>query len=181
MIAGVIAAALCLILFLMGQPVVCKGGDWWYPWAGDVWSSHNSQHLLDPYSFTHISHGLLFFWVLRFLLPGWTVARRFVVAVFLESVWEIVENSPWIIRQYRENTVSLEYFGDSVLNSLGDLLCCSAGFWAAAAGPWWLTVAVFSLFEITLLLTIRDNLILNILNLTGDHPQLIQWQSKARP
>lgn len=151
------------------------------PWAGNVWSSHNSQHFLDPYSFTHVSHGLILFWILHCLAGKWSLSIRFVVTVVVESVWEIIENSPWVIQHYRENTVSLDYFGDSVLNSLGDLACCSLGFWAAAAGPWWVTLAVFAVFELTLLYFIRDNLILNIVNLTGNHPNLVEWQSRIIP
>ncbi|MCA9780326.1 MAG: DUF2585 family protein [Candidatus Eremiobacteraeota bacterium] len=173
------AVVVTLVLLAMGQPFHCSCDQWWWPWSGDVWSSHNSQHLLDPYSFTHVSHGLVLYWICFFALGKLSVAKRFALTLTAEAVWELIENSPWIIKHYRENTVSLDYFGDSALNSVGDLLCCGTGFLLAAATPWWGTLVVFVGFEVGLLLTIRDNLILNVLNLVGDFPGLVEWQKKG--
>lgn len=176
--AGLVALGAALLLTLLGQPFYCAC-DSWALWSNDAWSSHNSQHLLDPYSFTHFSHGLAFFWLLYAIASKWSVGRRFVAAVSLEAVWELFENSPWVIEHYRQNTAAFEYYGDSVANSMGDLLSCSLGFLTASAIPWWGSLAIFGLFEVGLLLTIRDNLILNILNLTGDHPTIVEWQSEV--
>lgn len=167
-----------LVLAIMGQPFACSCGSW-SPWSSDAWSTHNSQHLFDPYSFTHFCHGLAFFWLLTWLCSHWSLGQRFLAALSLECVWELFENSPWVIEHYRQNTAALAYYGDSVLNSIGDLLSCALGFLVASAVPWWGSLAIFGLFEVGLLLTIRDNLILNILNLTGDHPSIKQWQSQV--
>ena len=178
LIAGLVVTVTAIILSLMGQPFYCACGSW-APWSSDAWSTHNSQHFLDPYSFTHFSHGLAFFWILALAVPSWSLGKRFVAAVSFESVWELFENSPWVIERYRQNTAALDYYGDSVANSIGDLASCSFGFLAASALPWWGSLVVFGIFEVGLLLTIRDNLILNILNLTGDHPSIVEWQSKV--
>lgn len=172
----VVGFATATILVGMGQPFHCPCNQWWRPWWGDVWSSHNSQHLLDPYSFTHVSHGLALYWVCYFAFRRLSLEKRFTITLVAEAIWELIENSPWVIRHYRENTVSLDYFGDSALNSVGDLLCCGAGFLLAAATPWWGTIVVFGVFEVGLLLTIRDNLVLNVLNLIGDFPEVVEWQ-----
>ncbi len=50
----------------------------------------------------------------------------------MESLWEIVENSPVVINRYRAVTVALGYFGDSILNSMSDILVCSIGFYVAS-------------------------------------------------
>ena len=175
---AVVGVATGLLLVGMGQPFHCACDRWWWPWAGDVWSSHNSQHLLDPYSFTHVSHGLALYWVCYFVLRRVSLEKRFAITLLAEAIWELVENSPWIIKHYRENTVSLDYFGDSALNSVGDLLCCGAGFLLAAVIPWWGTLLVFVVFEVGLLFAIRDNLVLNILNLVGDFPKVVEWQKR---
>src|SRR5437588_3999582 len=97
-------------------------------WIGDVWTSHCSQHLLDPYSLTHISHGLILCGVLGLIARSLSPAWRLSIAVAVAAGWEVLENSPMIINRYRAATMSLDYLGDSVVNSVGDVLCCAAGF-----------------------------------------------------
>lgn len=177
--AAFLALAATLLLTVMGQPIFCKCGVP-NPWTSDAWSFHTSQHLLDPYSFTHFSHGLIFFWGLYFFREKLSANTRFLMALGIETCWELFENSPWVIEHYRTNTASLEYYGDSVTNSLGDLLSCGLGFIAAANIPLWGSLAIFAVFEAGLLLTIRDNLTLNFINLTGDHPNIVEWQSEAQ-
>lgn len=174
-VVGILAMA-AIVLHLMGQPWWCKCGRL-NPWTSDAWSSHNSQHLFDPYSFTHFSHGLFFYWILFGLFRGWSLERRLLAAVSLESLWEFFENSSFVIERYRTATVSLDYHGDSVMNSVGDILSCTLGFLFASQFAIGVSLAVFAMLEVGLLLTIRDNLTLNIYNLLGNHPRLVQWQS----
>ena len=119
-----------VVLRLMGQPVWCKCGSW-TPWSWNIWSSHNSQHLVDPYTFTHVLHGVvlcgLLYWLPR-AVPEWI---RYLTAIVLEAGWEILENSPTIIERYRAATISKDYFGDSVANSIADILACAVGYWLA--------------------------------------------------
>ena len=159
-----------------------QGRVWWCAcgganlWAGDIWSAHNSQHVADPYSFTHVLHGMLFFWGLTWIFRRVPLAWRLVLAVVLESVWEIAENAPFIIQRYREATIGLGYEGDSVINSLSDILCCTGGFLLARWLGFRLALVVFVVTEVLLALTVRDNLTLNILMLLCPVDAVKQWQ-----
>ena len=165
---------MAVTLRLMGRVWWCKGGEW-SPWAGDIWSSHQSQHLVDPYVFTHILHGVMFYAGLRFLGQ-----QRFQLqvlgAVALEALWEILENSPLIIERYRSVTISLDYFGDSVINSIADVVACTGGFFIAARLPWRWSVAFFVVTELILAAWIRDSLVLNIIMLTYPIDAIREWQ-----
>ena len=175
-ILSVAAAVLMTVsLHLQGRVWWCKLGDY-SPWVSDAWSTHTSQHLLDPYAFTHVLHGMALFWILEFIAPKMQNSWRFLLAVVAEGAWEIVENSDWIINKYRENTASLDYFGDSALNSLGDLLACALGFWVAVRLGWLRSVVIFLLIEAILLIWIRDSLLLNILMLIYPIDAVKQWQ-----
>ena len=131
-----------LILFtagierLMGRSVFGTDGRFGW-WEGNIWSNENSQRLLDPYTFSHVIHGLLLFAVLKVFAGGMPLAWRFVLAIFLESAWEVLENSPLIINRYRDATIALGYTGDSILNSIADIVAMSAGFLLAARAPTW--------------------------------------------
>jgi len=172
-----IVAVAVLMLRVQGRVWFCKCGRI-KVWSGDVWSEHNSQHLLDPYSFTHISHGLIF--ALLFLAVPWTrrrpLAWRLAAAVGIEALWEVVENSAWIIDRYRETTMALGYSGDSIVNSLGDVACFVLGFLLASRVKWYWSVGLFVAMELLLLATIRDNLMLNVLMLLWPVEAVKQWQ-----
>lgn len=153
-------------------------------WEGDIWSSAQSQRVADPYSFTHIEHGFLFYGLLHLLarrFAGLTQRSRFVAAVLLEASWEVLENSPIIIDRYRAATIALGYEGDSILNSLSDVLMMSLGFLAARRLPTWASVAILVAFEVALLLWVRDNLALNILMLLRPVAAIKAWQMAVAP
>jgi hypothetical protein len=145
-------------------------------WTGDIWSSDNSQHLLDPYSFTHVLHGFLFWWLLAWILPRLSIIWRLTLAVSIEALWEVIENSNFVIQRYREATLALGYQGDTIINSLADVLLCALGFLIAR----WLglrrSLLVFVAIEILLLIWIRDSLILNILMLIYPIGGIREWQ-----
>jgi hypothetical protein len=145
-------------------------------WTGDAWGSDNSQHLSDPYSFTHVLHGFVFCGVLAWALPrvGW--AWRLALAVSIEALWEVVENSAFVINRYREATLALGYQGDTIINSAGDILACALGFLLARRLGLRLTLAAFALTEIVLLLWIRDSLLLNVLMLLHPVEAIKAWQ-----
>ncbi len=181
-----LAAALltATILLAMGRLAICACGTvklWW----GVVQSSENSQHLFDWYSFSHVIHGLLFYffaWVLwqRWGLFGGKPARLALpIAVAFEAFWELLENSPLIIDRYRAVTVSYGYEGDSVVNSLSDIGCMALGFWIASKLPWKGSVALAIAFELFTLAMIRDNLTLNVLMLVWPLEAVRVWQGAA--
>ena len=159
-----------------------EGRDWWCAcgnrnlWDGDIWSAHCSQHLFDPYSFTHVLHGLLFYVAGLILVPRVPFVWRLLMATFIECLWEVIENSEFIIHRYREVTISLGYEGDSVINSLGDIGCCIFGFFLAHYLGLRRSLLVFAATELLLLLTIRDNLTLNVLMLVCPVDAVKAWQ-----
>jgi hypothetical protein len=159
-----------------------QGRLWWCAcgrvllWSGDAWSSDNSQHLFDPYSFTHVLHGFAFCGLLAWLLPRLSWNWRLALAISLEALWEVFENSAFIINRYRESTLALGYTGDTIINSFGDLVACGLGFLLARRLGFLRTLLIFLLTEIVLLLWIRDSLILEILMLVYPIDEIKAWQ-----
>lgn len=145
-------------------------------WSGDIWSSHNSQFLADPYSFTHITHGILFCGLLALAPKGLPFRTRLLIAVGLESVWEVLENTNFIIELYRAETLSLNYYGDSVVNSIGDIVACMLGFFLATRLPRRVSVLATIALETLLVVWTRDNLALNILMLIHPSRAVRLWQ-----
>ena len=176
-VAGIIAIA-ALTLHLMGRLDTCACGTIRL-WQGDVHSAENSQQLTDWYTSTHVLHGLLFYLALRYLAPGWRLGPRLLAATVIEAGWEIFENTDLIINRYREATISLGYYGDTVLNSATDIVAMVAGFLIAARAPVWLSIALFIATEAILALIIRDNLTLNILMLIWPVEAIKHWQAGA--
>lgn len=172
---------LAAILHAMGRSFWCNCGHP-NPWTGDIWSSHCSQHCFDPYSLTHVLHGVAFYFLLWAVL-GKTceIWQRGLVAGLLESGWEIFENSSFTIERFRSQTISLNYYGDSVGNSLCDVLCCLSGYSLASILPPLASLAFFCICELTLLLTIRDSLLINIWMLIWPSQFVQEWQKQGRP
>ena len=170
-----VGMAMAIILHLMGQPLWCKCGGL-SPWSWDIWSSHNSQHLVDPYFFTHLLHGVVLCGLLYWLPRRVSEPSRFLTAVILEAGWEILENSPMIIERYRAATISKDYFGDSIMNSAGDLIACIVGYLLARRLGFRNSNVFFLLTELILLLTIRDSLLLNVLMLVWPVEAIKRWQ-----
>ncbi|MCB0172404.1 MAG: DUF2585 family protein [Anaerolineae bacterium] len=177
------ALILALSIFLLrsqGRLWICSCGQV-YLWVGDIWSADNSQHLLDPYAFTHLLHGVIFFWLLTWLRPQMPLLWRLCIALGIEAAWEVLENSEMVIQRYRETTASLGYEGDTIINSVGDMLAMAAGFMLAYKLGFRRSLILFMVVELILLVWIRDSLILNIIMLIYPIDAIKQWQLGLAP
>jgi hypothetical protein len=175
--AILIIAAAAVIELAMGRHAICTCG------RVDLWvtsrdSPRTSQMIGDWYSLSHSVHGLLFYALLLVAFRRWPVERRFLAAVIIEASWEVIENTPVVIDRYRATAAALGYHGDSVLNSVCDILMMCLGFLAARKLPVWGSVLLLIGFELLPLLVIRDNLTLNIWNLLAPNPALQAWQAR---
>jgi hypothetical protein len=163
----------------MGRSLLGPDGKFGW-WDGNIWSNENSQRVADAYSFSHVVHGILLYAFLWFVARKSQLGDRFLAAVLLEAIWEMLENSPLIINRYREATISLGYAGDSVLNSCSDILMMSLGFMFASRYRVWTVTAAVLLMEVGCLLWVRDNLTLNVIMLIHPIDAIKAWQSTGR-
>jgi hypothetical protein len=174
-IAAIIAAAAGVLLWL-GRPPICTCG-FVKVWEGQVNGPGNSQHIADWYTFSHVTHGFVFYWLTWLAMRRSSLGRRAVAATLLEMAWEIVENLPVVIDRYRSATAAIGYSGDSVLNSVADGGWMLLGFLVAARLPWQGTLALALGFELFTLWAIRDNLTLNVIMLLWPVDIIRQWQA----
>ncbi|HKR11381.1 MAG TPA: DUF2585 family protein [Pyrinomonadaceae bacterium] len=166
---------LALALWGEGRMLFCSCGVF-EVWVGDTCSSQNSQQLFDPYSFTHVLHGFLLFWLTTLVFRNLSSVWQLTLAAILEALWEVLENSHFIIDRYRTQTAALGYEGDTIVNSLGDLACAVIGFLIVRRLGWSRSLILFLLFELILLFWIRDSLLLQILMLIYPVNALKMWQ-----
>lgn len=167
--------ATAVLLRLEGRFWICSCGQV-FIWVGQACNSNTSQHFLDPYSFTHVLHGFLFFWLIAWLLPRLTSNWQLTLAVAIEAAWEVLENTNFIIERYRTATAAVGYTGDTVVNSLGDILCCTVGFMIARRLGLRRSLIAFLAVELVLILWIRDSLLLEILMLVVPVDLIRTWQ-----
>lgn len=177
-VAGILGLLLAHAAFLsyMGQPLMYEGG-YIKLWHGVVISDENSQHLSDWYTLSHVIHGILFYAILALLFPRMPVALRLFLAIGIEMAWELFENTDMIINRYREQALAQGYFGDSIVNSVGDVIAVIFGFLLTWKLPKWFSVALVITLELLALYAIRDNLTLNIIQLIYPLDAIGQWQS----
>ena len=160
----------------MGRHAICTCGAVEL-WVGARDSPKTSQMLADWYSLSHVVHGLLFYALLWLVARPWPVEWRFLAALLIETSWEVVENTPFVIDRYRETTAALGYSGDSVINSVSDMVIMAAGFLVARKLPVWASIVLLVILELIPLFVIRDNLTLNVWNLLAPNPSVAAWQA----
>lgn len=163
-----------LIQYSFGRTLICKCGYIKF-WQSATWSNENSQHLTDWYTFSHIIHGFAFYYIGK-LFKRLNLLQTFILALSIESIWEIIENSSFIIDRYRNGTISLDYYGDSIINSAFDILAMILGFYLARKLPIWTIILLTLIMEIGACFLIRDNLTLNIIMLLYPFEIIKNWQ-----
>jgi hypothetical protein len=171
-----IVAVAAAILLAMGRHPICTCGTIEL-WVGERDSPKTSQMLADWYSLSHIVHGLLFYAALWLIARKWPVEWRFLTALLAEAAWEVTENTPFVIDRYRAATAAAGYTGDTVLNSMSDIIMMCVGFLAARKLPWWASIMLLAVLEVVPLLVIRDNLTLNVWMLLAPSDALRAWQA----
>ena len=176
--AGVVLLLMIVLLRAQGRLLLCACGQFEI-WTGDICSSENSQQLFDPYSLTHLVHGFLFFYLMVLVFRRLTPSRQLLLAIVLEAAWEVFENSSFVIERYRTATAALGYQGDTVVNSIGDLLCAVIGFLVARRVGIRSSLILFALIELILILWVRDSFLLQILMLLRPVEALKAWQMCA--
>jgi len=177
---GLLLLLVVVLLRAEGRMFLCDCGHF-AVWTSDACSSQTSQQLFDPYSFTHVLHGFLFFWLMALLFRRLSSSWQVLLAVLLEGAWEVFENTPFVIHKYRTETAALGYQGDTIVNSLGDLTCALIGFLLARKlGVRW-SLIFFLLVEVVLTLWIHDSLLLQILMLIRPVQAIKLWQVCVQP
>ncbi len=173
-----IAAIGAAVLYWMGRNPICSCGTIKL-WHGETISAENSQHILDWYSPSHVLHGVSFYAFFWLILKNQSIGLRLALSTFIEVLWEIAENTDTVIERYREATIALDYYGDSVLNSMTDIACMVTGFLLASRLPVWASIALFIAAEIIVGYFVRDGLVLNVIMLIAPQDWIREWQAVA--
>lgn len=176
LIAALIVVGSAAYLLLIGREPICKCG-YVKLWHGNPGDSETSQHIFDWYTPSHVYHGIIFYALLWLFARRTPVSWRFMIAVAIEAAWEVFENSATVIERYRTVTISRDYYGDSVLNTVADIGAMAAGFWLARYLPIWVSIGIILVFETISMIVIRDGLALNILMLVWPLDAVLEWQS----
>ncbi|MDG1430836.1 MAG: DUF2585 family protein [Paracoccaceae bacterium] len=167
-------------LFAWGQPLICTCGEVKF-WIGSIWSSGNSQHIMDWYTLSHFVHGLIIFPLGRKIFPNISFTSLFAIAILTGVAWEIVEHTDFVLDQFRNTTINQGYIGDSVLNAVSDYMFMMAGFLIGSLLPALVTLALIIALELTAAFTARDSLLLEAIMLAHPFEVIETWQQELNP
>lgn len=177
LIVTIILVTVASLLHTAGRIWISASGEIML-WVGGAGSPEDSQQLSDWYSASHFIHGILFFGFLYLFRRYLSVPARLIIAVIIESGWELLENSPLIIDRYRATTIAIGYTGDTILNSLSDIAFMMFGFFFARYVPVWVAVVTVIFLELLAGYVIHDNLFLNVLMLIYPVDAVRVWQGR---
>jgi hypothetical protein len=176
--AVIVFAVVGTIEFLSGRSILGPDGHFAW-WDNNIWGNETSQRVADVYSFSHIIHGMLFYGFLWLVARRVPVKYRFLIALVAEGGWELLENSSFIINRYRQVTIGVTYFGDSILNSVSDIAMMALGFFIARWSKVWIVIVLIIAMELGCLWWVRDNLTLNVIMLVHPVQAIKNWQSEG--
>lgn len=168
-----------VVLYDLGHPLICDCG-YVKIWDNVIEGSENSQHIFDWYTLSHIIHGFIVYfllWLAGLRKRGWSIGALFLMALLISAGWEMFENTQFVVARYQEATISSNYYGDSIINSLMDSVSMLFGFWLAWRLPVDMVIILAILMELTAAAVIHDNLILNIIMLAYPFQSILQWQT----
>jgi hypothetical protein len=177
--AGIVGLS-AILLAAMGRPFACPCGEV-LPWYGAAGGRGNSQHLADWYSLLHLTHGALNWLVFYLTSRHWPYGWLVVMGVLMAAGWEIAENTPWVIDSFGPAPSGATYQGDSILNSLSDLLFATAGYVAAMHLDWKRIAALVIAIELLVGVAVRDGILLGSLGMVAPVPAITEWQRGADP
>jgi hypothetical protein len=175
-IAGALLAIQALGLHALGRLTMSRSGALEL-WHGGAFDSGTSQQIADWYSFPHVVAGVVLYGIFARLMPRRPAGLRFVFTTLTEVAWELAENTSFIMDRYRTYTLSLNYYGDTIVNSVADVVFCLAGFALARRLPVRMTIALAVALELFVVWTIRDNGTLNTIMLIHPLETIRRWQS----
>lgn len=173
-----IAALGAAMLFWLGREPICTCGTIKL-WHGETMSAENSQHITDWYTPSHLLHGIVFYAFFWVILRRSGLGLRLTLSTLIEVAWEVAENTDTVIERYREATIALDYYGDSILNSMSDIVFMWLGFLLASRLPVWGSIAIFIAAELVVGFFIRDGLLLNVIMLLAPQDWIREWQAVA--
>ncbi|WP_106475722.1 DUF2585 family protein [Phytohalomonas tamaricis] len=153
-------------LKLVGRSYICPCGVVVF-WQSELDPAQNSQQFADWYSLLHVMYGFGLFIFANVMRPHWSLGAKALMALVSSAIWEMVENTPFVVALFKHSPHAPTYWGDSILNSLGDTLFVMIGFGLATRLSLWAIAALAVALELAVSFAINDGMVLATLRLFG--------------